>query len=218
MKSLERFGVAGKDYPNMMRARGDTYTARDGSFPTTNLACDENPYKDELSTAENILDFGCGVGRNLPWIMKNTSAHYWGIDPNDAMRGYFWDVQEHEGNPVEEWKPRVTLVKSFDELPEDLRFDYVVSTFVLQHLGYRFDRPGRMNLTDIGLEILTRLKEGGIFWALEHDSEERWIERWLKETGIELDVYIRTYKGLEELTHRDHAAPRGANHLMIFKK
>ena len=160
MKNLERFGIAGRDYPDMKMARGYTYTARDGSFPSTNLACAENPYTDELDTAQHILDFGCGVGRNLPWIMENTSAHYYGLDPNKDMHKYFWEVQESEGNPVDEWRDRVTLVTSFDELP-DVEFDYVVSTFVLQHLGYRFDRPGRMNLTDIGKEILTRLRESG---------------------------------------------------------
>ena len=218
MKNLERFGIAGRDYPDMKMARGYTYTAKDGSFPSTNLACDENPYVDVVENAKYILDFGCGVGRNLPWIMENTEAHYYGLDPNEDMHKYFWEVQRSEGNPVEEWQSRVTLVRSFDEIIDGIEFDCVVSTFVLQHLGYRFDMPGRMNLTDIGNEILTRLREGGILWALEHDSEERWIERWLKETGIKLDVYIRTYKGLEELTHRDHAAPRGGNHLMIFKK
>lgn len=46
-------------------ARGFTYTMRDDGFPPTDLSCD-NPFTDDVLAAESILDFGCGVGRNLP--------------------------------------------------------------------------------------------------------------------------------------------------------
>jgi len=215
-KNLEKYGVAGIDFTDISTARGYTYTDNLGGFPTTNLACLENPFIEQLNSAKYILDFGCGVGRNLPWIMNHTSAHYVGIDPNKDMLKYFWPVQEAEGHDILHWKDRVNLFSSFDEISSDIKFDYVVSTFVMQHLGYRFSTDKKMNLTDITNQILTMVNDGCIFWLLEHDSEEKWIDRWLEETNIKLDVYIRTYKGLKELTHRDHATTDG-NHLMIFK-
>ena len=53
-------------------ARGYTYTMRDKSFPPTRLAFDDNPFSDDILAAKNILDFGCGVGRNLPWVSETT--------------------------------------------------------------------------------------------------------------------------------------------------
>jgi cyclopropane fatty-acyl-phospholipid synthase-like methyltransferase len=210
MPELKKFGVASKDYPNAELAKGDTYTRLDGSFPSTNLACEENPYKDELKTAKYILDFGCGVGRNIPWIMENTTAIYVGLDPNTTMTNHIWDINDTK------YKDRTIICNSFDEIPSDIVFDYVVSTFVLQHLGYRYN-DSSMNITDITQAILKKSKPGTIFFHIEHDSEEEWIGKWKEESNIELDVYIRTYKGLPELADRDHTAPNGGHHLMIWK-
>ena len=74
-----------------------------------------------------------------------------------------------------------------------------------------------MNITDITQAILKKSKPGTIFFHIEHDSEEEWIGKWKEESNIELDVYIRTYKGLPELADRDHTAPNGGHHLMIWK-
>ena len=217
MKTLKKYGEASKNYTSMEWARFDTYTTRDDTFPPTNIACKENPYKDELNTAKYILDFGCGVGRNLPWIMKNTNATYVGLDPNLEMIKYFWDVQESEGHPINEWKSRVELYNTFEQVPDNLKFDYVISTFVMQHLGYRYNEIGAYNLTDITKNILSRMNTNAIFFALEHDHEEDWITRWLYENNLKLDVYLRGYKGLPELTDRDFLTTSG-HHLMIFKK
>lgn len=217
MKKLMKFGVASKHYTEAQTARDDTYTKADGSFPSTNIACAENPYTQELYNARYILDFGCGVGRNLPWIMKNTTATYVGLDPNVNMTQYFWDIQQAEGHDISEWKDRVQLYNEFSEIPSDIKFDYVISTFVLQHLGYRYINFGYYNLTDITQNIFSKLNDGAVFFAIEHDSEEDWIPRWVRENNINFDVYIRSYKGLPELTDRDHCAPNGGHHLIIFK-
>ena len=169
---FKKFGVASQDYQNAELAKGDTYTQLDGGFPPTNLACNENPFKEELLTAKYILDFGCGVGRNLPWIMNNTNAIYIGLDPNTTMTQFFWEIQEKQGYDINNWKDRVILVNDFNQIPEGAKFDYVVSTFVLQHLGYRYDHPTTMNLTDITQTIKKHSNKEAIWFALEHDSEE----------------------------------------------
>jgi SAM-dependent methyltransferase len=214
---FKKYGVAGKDYENAELAKGDTYTRIDGSFPTTNLACKDNPYLNELNSSKYILDFGCGVGRNLPWIMENTQAIYVGLDPNTTMTEYFWEVQYNQGYDVEKWRERVIICNSFDEIPSNIRFDYVVSTFVLQHLGYRYSTSDTMDLTKITQNIFKYTNEDAIWFAIEHDSEEDWIPRWIEENKIKLNTYIRSYTGLSELTDRDHTAPNGGHHLMIFK-
>jgi SAM-dependent methyltransferase len=214
---FKKYGVANKDYSDAESAKGDTYTRLDGSFPPTNLLCNENPFKDELRQSKYILDFGCGVGRNLPWIMENTNAIYVGLDPNTNMTDYFWGIQEQRGYDISLWKDRVILCNEFEELDSNINFDYVITTFVLQHLGYRYDHPGVMNITDITQSIFNKLNKGAIWFALEHDSEEDWIPRWINDNNIKLNVYIRTFKGLPELNDRDHTAPNGGHHLMIFK-
>lgn len=217
MNKLIKFGIASKEYETSDDARGDTYTTRDNLFPSTKLNCDENPFKDKLQDANYILDFGCGVGRNLKWIMENTSAIYIGIDPNETMLKHFWDVQINEGYDIEKWRHRVNLVMDFTDIPSYVKFDYVVSTFVLQHLGYRLNSNGGMNLDEITKEIFSRMQNGGIFFALEHDSEESWIDRWFNTHNIIPECYIRSYTGLPELTHRDHVANNGGHHLIIFE-
>ena len=113
MIKLQKFGVASKDYNAADLAKGDTYTRLDGSFPPTNLACKENPFSDQLKDAKYILDFGCGVGRNLPWIMENTNAIYVGLDPNTSMIQYFWEVQTEQGYNIESWKNKLELILKF---------------------------------------------------------------------------------------------------------
>lgn len=218
MLKLKKYGVAGKDYTDAKTAKGDTYTMLNGGFPPTNLACSDNPFTQELNSAKYILDFGCGVGRNLPWIMNNTNAIYIGLDPNTTMTDYFWEVQTEQGHDVKSWKNRVQLYNDFDDIPSDINFDYIVTTFVLQHLGYRYINIDTMNLDDIAQQLISRLNDGGVWFLLEHDSEEDWIPRWTKNNNINLNVYIRSYTGLPELAERDHTAPNGGHHLMIWKK
>lgn len=212
---MKAFGVASKTYLSAEEAKGDTYTRVNGDFPSTNLFCKENPYKKEAQQAQYILDFGCGVGRNMPWVMMNTDAIYVGIDPNETMLYHFWEIQKQNGFSKEDWNDRVILYKDFSQIPEEIKFDYIISTFVLQHLGYRYN--SEFNLNNITQAIFTHSNKGAIWFALEHDSEEDWIPRWTIENDISLEVYIRGYKGLPELTDRDNTAPNGGHHLMIFK-
>lgn len=187
-------------------ARGYTYTMRDDSFPSTRLANDNNPFNDDVLVAKNILDFGCGVGRNLPWIYENTEATYYGIDPNQVMLDNFWVVTDKK------YKDRTVLMSDFSELPDGLIFDMVVSTFVFQHLGYRSPEDA-MNVTDMTQKIMQYTRKGTIWFLLEHEGEESWLDRWFTENDIEPDVFELNYTGLPEMTHRGTAA-----HLIIWKQ
>lgn len=187
-------------------ARGYTYTMRDDGFPPTDLACD-NPFADDVLAAKKILDFGCGVGRNLPWIADNTDANYYGIDPNTVMLDNFWEVSDQK------YDGRVWLNDSLDNIPDDTVFDVVVSTFVMQHLGYRAP-DGAMNVTDMTQEIMKHTREGTIWFLLEHEMEEPgWLQRWMDENDVEPDIFILNYGGQPDLLHRGQD-----DHLVIWKE
>ena|SRR6185437_250910 len=204
MKTFKAFGVASKNYQTKETAYGDTYTARDNSHPSTPLVMPLNPYNSEIIIAEAILEIGSGVGRNLKWIMENTSAHYYGIEPNESMRRFFWDYQEKK------WEHRVTLVPTFEQLPIDLKADVVVVTFTFQHIGF-MTPDDVFNVTDITKEAMKYTKSDAVWIMYEHDFEDNWIDRWKQECNIHFAVYERLYP-FEHLNHR------GNHHLIIFKQ
>ena len=218
MKHFKEFGVAQSgnivneahraNVPVDRVARGYTYTTRDDGFPPTNLAMPENPFVVEVLGAQNILDVGCGVGRNLPWIMEHTHARYHGLDPNPVMLENFWKVTD----PKYKDPRRVELYDDIDLLPPGLQMDVVVVTFVFQHLGFRAP-PDVMNVTDITRRIRDHTRRGTVWILLEHELEELWIRRWTTENNIKPDVFIPYYKGLPELLHRGDQS-----HLIIWKE
>lgn len=187
-------------------ARSFTYTTRDNGFPPTNLGCAVNPFTRDILNAKNILDFGCGVGRNLPWIAENTDAMYYGLDPNRVMIENFWKVTDRK------YEKKAVLLASFEEIPEGMIFDVVVSTMVMQHLGYRAP-DGAMDVTDMTQRIMEHTREGTIWFVYEHEREEHWIARWLDENNISPDVFELNYTGMPELLHRG-----SDSHLVIWRE
>ena len=187
-------------------ARGYTYTTRDDDFFSTPLVIPHNPFNAEVLAAKNILEIGCGVGRNLPWVYENTQAHYWGVDPNPVMLREFWNVTDTK------YADRATIVADFSELPRDLVVDVVEVVFVFQHLGYRNPQEG-MNVTEITREAMKFTRPGTIWWILEHEREERWMGRWFEDIGIEPDAFEFNYQGIPEMTHRG-----SDSHLVIWKQ
>lgn len=212
---MKAYGVASKNYTSQIEAKGDTYTQIDGTFPTTNILCKDNPHKQEFIESKYVLDFGCGVGRNLRAVLENTNAVYVGVDPNKTMLSYFWETQKQLGINEDDVKNRVLLFDSLDNIPKDIMFDYVISTFVMQHLGYRYGET--YDLDTITDKIKERTHSKAVWFLLEHDSEEDWIERWLLSNNIKLEVFIAGYKGLPELCERDYTTNGSGHHLMIFK-
>ena len=216
-KQLIEYGVANSknivdeakraDVPVEKVARGYTYTTREDEFPPMPLVLPENPFNDEVLAAKTILDLGCGVGRNLPWIYENTEAMYYGLDPNQVMLDNFWAVTNAT------YTNRTTLMKDFTHIPSDMIFDVVVSTYVFQHLGYSKTPKGGMNPTDITQEIMKYTREGTIWILLEHEREESWMDKWFEENNITPDVFELNWSGIEELTHRGNDA-----HLVIWRQ
>lgn len=216
-KKLAPFGLSVAEYRSGRDARGYTYTTRDDGFPPTPFIFDANPFNRDILASNNVLEIGSGVGRNLPFVMEKTLANYYTVDPNENMLKYFWDVQDHK------WKARVELCKDFNELPEGLKFDFVIVTFVFQHIGFR-PSYGEMNVTDITKEAMKHTREGTIWFVMEHEREELWQERWLKECNITPEVYLKPggdpfgggvliYPEFEPMTHRGND-----NNVIVFRE
>lgn len=205
------------DVRPMEDARGTTYTTKHNELTPTPFFSPFNPVNDEILAAKNILEIGGGVGRNLPPLMEQTNAHYWCVDPGVEITKYFWDIQDHK------YKDRVTLCKDFSELPNDIKFDAVIVTFVFMHIGYRAPF-GQMNVTDITLEAMKHTNNECVWFVMEHEREERWQEQWLRECNITPIVYFKPggdwsgggvipYPEFEPMTHR------GNDHnIIIFKE
>ena len=209
-KILERYGVAGIDFDSLEKAKAYTYDTQQQTFPSTELTFRENPFNTEVLNAKNILEIGCGVGRNLPWIMKNTKANYVGIDPNESMLSYFWEV-----NPTE-YKNRTNLYTNFDSI-KNIEFDIVICTYVFQHISYRPKSP-EMNIDDITQELFKVTNKDSIFIFVEHSKEEEgWIEKWFKSNKIIPDVYIKDWT-IKGRCSQEHQCDRGIHDLIIFKK
>ncbi len=216
-KKLDPYGVSIDNYNDADHAKGYTYTTRDGGFPPTPIFSPLNPFNEEIKNAKNVLEIGGGVGRNLPIIMEETNAHYHMVDPNDKMRNYFWDIQDKK------YMDRVTLYKDFSELPSDVVIDFVLVTFVFQHIGFR-PSIENMNVADITLEAMKHTRDGAVWFVLEHEREEVWQTRWMKACGIVPDVYFKPeghahgggaipYPEFESMTHRGND-----NNIIIFKE
>jgi len=212
MKELVKFGVAAKDYTDANYAASETYMSHDAKLVSTPLTFPENPFNDRVSSAKVILDLGCGVGRNLEWVMENTNAIYIGLEPNESMLQFFWTHNEKYRH-----SDRIRLVRDFHELRAIVKadelppIDVVVCTFVFQHIGFR---PGitHMNVADItkAAQEFTAKPDGAVWIMYEHDWEEMWIDRWEEECGITFDVYERSF-------NYPLLTDRGLHHLIIWR-
>jgi hypothetical protein len=216
-KTLTPYGVSLSQYRDAEDAKGYTYTTRDGGFPPTPFISPLNPFNTEILESKHVMEIGPGVGRNLPFVMEQTSAHYYGVDPNEEMLKHFWSIQDPK------WQDRVTLVTSFDQLPSDVRMDFVIVTFVFQHIGYR-PGLGQMNVTDITKAAMQHTRKDTVWFVLEHEREEKWQQRWMVECKIIPSVYFKPggnhagggvipYPEFESMAHRGND-----NNIIIFKE
>jgi len=209
IKKFKSFGVA-SGLVDSYDAKNLTYTNKNHELVTTPLIFKSNPYSDKIKDLNNIFEIGCGVGRNIDWILKNTSATFISVEPNPSMISALYELfPEYINNS------RVKIYSDFSQLDKEIKFDMVLSTFVLQHIGY-MPPDDIYNVEDIVREISDYCKEETIWLMIEHDSEDKWIERLLNNCNIKPDVFIRGFKEIEELTHRDYTTNDG-HHLIIFK-
>ena len=216
-KRFEKFGVASKHYVNAKEAFMETYSTDQcdvdkGEIYSTNLTFPDNPYNDDVKKAKVIFEIGFGVGRNLKWIMENTDADFYGVEPNKTMLEHFWTINDTK------YKNRVHLFENFDDIPKDVKFDVVLSTYVFQHIGY-MPPTDVQNISDITNSIMEYTEKDTVWLLIEHDGEDDWIQRWFDTHDIKPQVYKRSYTEQEKWTHRDSTVGNGqGHHLIIWKQ
>lgn len=181
-ENFKAYGVAAGEMSDLVDAQCNTFTAgasgHHDHWPPTPLTFKENPTNWDIINARNVLDIGCGPGRNLPWIMENTKANYYGLDPNPDMLKFFQI-------PNEEWADRVHTSLDFDEKFDNSVFDVVLCTFVFQHVGFR--PVTMMDVGEITKRVLKSTSSGTVWFLFEHQSEEPgWFDKWENMFGGEL--------------------------------
>ena len=201
--------MASGKHKDIRSAASDAYSIN-GKLITTPFLFPGSPYNEEIKNCKNVFEIGCGIGRNIPWWMENTSANYFSVDPNTYMLQYVFDNDLGIGKVFKEnWKDRVYVATDFDDVICNKTFDVVISTFVFQHLGYRFPNT----VDEITQSIKKQTRPGTIWILVEHEWEEPgWIERWAKNNGFDpFDLYIKNYN-VEPWTYR------GLHDLIIIKQ
>jgi SAM-dependent methyltransferase len=171
-----------------------TYLTDEGEHIPTPIINDDNPFNDEIINSNNILEIGCGVGRNVQYLLDNTNSNYIGVDPNREMTKWFWDVVDKNSR-----------VKLLNNLNLDTEIDVVLSILTFEHIGYR--TPNNiMNIQDITFEIMKYTHPGTIWVLVEHEVEEPgWIDRWCGDFNINPDVRIKNWSRFPELNHRPNS-------------
>jgi ubiquinone/menaquinone biosynthesis C-methylase UbiE len=206
-KLLLPFGIASREMKSLDDACNETYRTKNNKLIPTPIICKSNPYVTEFKNSYHILEIGCGIGRNTSYILDNTNAIYYGIEPNSSMRKYFWNVV-----PLR-YHDRVSLLADFSPLSVlSFSFDYVICTFVFQHITYR-PTGNVMNIDEITKEIRKYTTTGTIWFMLEHENEENnWISKWLETHEFTPSVYIKNWREFPEL------CDRGDHNLLIIKE
>jgi SAM-dependent methyltransferase len=217
-KQFSTFGVCDREFDNFKDARAYTYTSDwdsahpladgDDMWPPTPLVFSDNPTNDLILNAKNILDLGCGCGRNLPWVMENTDANYYGLDPNKSMLSHFRNPNELE------WGSRVNVSSDISDFG-DVKFDVVISTFVFMHIGYR-PVPPQMNVGDVTEMVMKHTDIDTVWFLFEHTNEEKdWFDKWEAQFHHKLDKVFDRVNFPEEfdfMNRRNHLA--GGYHLL----
>jgi len=112
-----------------------------------------------------ILDFGCGIGRSLPWLEKYfASAELWGYDPSELSLERAQVVS-----------PKAKLVNQLDKLSAE-KFDIILAANVFHHI------PKSEQL--FALEQCRQLlAKSGVMYIFEHNPNNP-VTRWVFERCV----------------------------------
>jgi SAM-dependent methyltransferase len=162
-----------------------------------------------LATIERpitVLDFGCGNGRAVSQYLMLDGVRYYGVDFHEPSLSH---AREHFGGP------EATFL---DRVPEDVMFDVLVYSDVLEHL----DNP-----RDLVRRHATLLADDGILIGCVPNGygpfeNEKRLDRWLKLGAIlDLPARIRRNLGRRPPEHADgEALPYNSesDHLQFFTR
>ena len=112
-----------------------------------------------------ILDFGCGVGRSLPWLDKYfTSAELWGYDPSELSLERAQVVSS-----------KAKLVNQLEKLSAE-RFDIILAANVFHHIP----KSEQLGALERCRQLLTK---SGEMYMFEHNPNNP-LTRWVFERCV----------------------------------
>jgi hypothetical protein len=171
------------------------------------LVFKENPFNQNVLNAVNILEIGGGAGAKVPWILSNTKAKYTNIEPDAKLRDSF--------NKSFAACDRVSLYSNFEEIPSNVKFDVVVSTFFLENIGF-LPGPDIMNVNDITSEAFAITADGGIWIMIEDEKQDPlWLFSWMKANELYPDVFVPFWNVAGRCSLKTIPL-NGTRHLVIF--
>ncbi|MEZ6071953.1 MAG: class I SAM-dependent methyltransferase [Pirellulales bacterium] len=122
-----------------------------------------------IKSTDHVLDFGCGNGGIMRHLVKQ-AAEVAGVEVNDASRR----LAEEGG---------FCVYSRLGDIPEDVKFDVIVSNHVLEHVP---------NVLDIVRELRTHLKPNGLLVVKLpiDDAQARYQRGWAKD---DIDRHLFTW-------------------------
>lgn len=157
----------------------------------------------EISNSDgNALDIGCGTGEFTQKLSKKVKSVY-GIDLSPVM------VEEAMKRHSEE--NIQYSIQDFDELNEEMKYDFIVSIATFHHLNLETALP----------KIERLLKRNGKLIVLDLYERKGFIDRFLDCIAVPINHVLKALKNVRSVDTEEAAAWKEHSHLdeyMTYKE
>jgi 2-polyprenyl-3-methyl-5-hydroxy-6-metoxy-1,4-benzoquinol methylase len=140
--------------------------------------------KTRSATQLNVLDFGCGVGLSLPYLIEQFSE----------SKIFATDVSEVSLDLVRAQFPQVTIADS--RLNSAERFDVIFMSTVLHHITGR----ARVEILE---NLRAKLKPQGCLVVIEHNTYNPLTRRIVSNCPMDVDAELISMRDIKKLLFRD---------------
>jgi 2-polyprenyl-3-methyl-5-hydroxy-6-metoxy-1,4-benzoquinol methylase len=135
-------------------------------------------------TGLNVLDFGCGVGLSLPYLLEQFSG----------SKIYATDVSEVSLDIVRAELPQVTIVGSALNAVE--KFDVIFMSTVLHHIT----SSARVEILE---NLRANLKPDGCLVVIEHNTYNPLTRRIVSNCPMDVDAELISMRDIKKLLSAD---------------
>lgn len=132
----------------------------------------------------NVLDFGCGVGLSLPYLLEQFSG----------SKIFATDVSEVSLNVVRAELPQVTIINSALNAVE--KFDVIFMSTVLHHIT----GSTRVEILE---NLRANLKPDGCLVVIEHNTYNPLTRRIVSNCPMDVDAELISMRHIKKLLSRD---------------
>jgi 2-polyprenyl-3-methyl-5-hydroxy-6-metoxy-1,4-benzoquinol methylase len=132
----------------------------------------------------NVLDFGCGVGLSLPYLLEQFSG----------SRIFATDVSEVSLDIVRAELPQVTIVDSALNAAE--KFDVILMSTVLHHIT----GSTRVEILE---NLRANLKPNGCLVVIEHNTYNPLTRRIVSNCPMDVDAELISMRDIKKLFSTD---------------